>query len=164
MLTKRKFLIKLCAALPAALLLTTTPVLADENDQTNQPQTSEPNKQNVTYQSLYWRCINQYTGQTLQVMYADTVKVVNGVPERQFFNMGQLPERIGDFEIAGNPSYGGRALEVDPNNPSGVTYIDCAYYLPNKKDSNSTTTIHNQQHSQNVTKDNHNSHSACTLA
>lgn len=103
MLNKRKFLIKLCAALPAALLLTTTPVLADENDQTNQPQTSETNKQNVTYQSLYWRCINQYTGQTLQVMYADTVKVVNGVPERQFFNMGQLPERIGDFEIAGNP-------------------------------------------------------------
>ncbi|MDB6238370.1 hypothetical protein [Lactobacillus amylovorus] len=35
MLNKRKFLIKLCAALPAALLLTTTPVLADENDQTN---------------------------------------------------------------------------------------------------------------------------------
>ena len=32
MLNKRKFLIKLCAALPAALLLTTTPVLADEND------------------------------------------------------------------------------------------------------------------------------------
>lgn len=160
MLNKRKFLIKLCAALPAALLLTTTPVLADENDQTNQPQTSETNKQNVTYQSLYWRCINQYTGQTLQVMYADTVKVVNGVPERQFFNMGQLPERIGDFEIAGNPSYGGRALEVDPNNPSGVTYINCAYYLPNKKDSSSATTPHNQQHSQNVTKDNHNSHSA----
>lgn len=41
-----------------------------------------------------------------------------------------------------------------------VTYIDCAYYLPNKKDSSSTTTTHNQQHSQNVTKDNHNSHSA----
>ena len=53
MLNKRKFLIKLCAALPAALLLTTTPVLADENDQTNQPQTSETNKQNVTYQSLW---------------------------------------------------------------------------------------------------------------
>ena len=48
MLNKRKFLIKLCAALPAALLLTTTPVLADENDQTNQPQIQKNNEKCYT--------------------------------------------------------------------------------------------------------------------
>ena len=41
--------------------------------------------------------------------------------------MGHLPEKIGKLEIAGNP-WGGRDLEVDPNNKSGVVYLKAGYW------------------------------------
>ena len=70
---------------------------ADENSD------QQIEKKEVTTQTLYWECINQDTGELLKTIKVDTVKVVNGVPERQFFHMGRLQEKIGNLEIAGNP-------------------------------------------------------------
>ena len=94
---------------------------ADENSD------QQIEKKEVTTQTLYWECINQDTGELLKTIKVDTVKVVNGVPERQFFHMGRLPEKIGNLEIAGNP-WGGRDLEVDHNNKSGAVYLKAGYY------------------------------------
>ncbi len=96
-------------------------VFADEvNSQQNEDK-------NVTTQTLYWQCIEQDTGKVLKTIKVDTVKVVGGVPERKFFHMGHLPQKIGNLEIAGNP-WGGRDLEVDPNNKSGVVYLKAGYW------------------------------------
>lgn len=84
-------------------------------------------KKDVTTQTLYWQCVEQDTGKVLKTIKADTVKVINGVPEKKFFYMGKLPEKIGNLEIAGNP-WGGRDLEVDPNNKSGVVYLKAGYW------------------------------------
>lgn len=90
---------------------------------------AQPQSENkeITTQTLYWQCIEQDTGKVLRTIKADTVKVVNGVPEKKFFYMGQLPEKIGNLEIAGNP-WGGRDLEVDPNNKRGVVYLKAGYW------------------------------------
>lgn len=84
-------------------------------------------KKEITTQTLYWQCVEQDTGKVLKTIKADTVKVINGVPEKKFFYMGELPEKIGNLEIAGNP-WGGRDLEVDPNNKSGVVYLKAGYW------------------------------------
>lgn len=102
------------------ILVPSQVTFADENVQ----QQSESKE--VTTQTLYWQCVEQDTGKVLKTIKADTVKVVNGVPEKKFFYMGHLPEKIGNLEIAGNP-WGGRDLEVDPNNKSGVVYLKAGY-------------------------------------
>lgn len=84
-------------------------------------------KKEITTQTLYWQCVEQDTGKVLKTIKADTVKVINGVPEKKFFYMGGLPEKIGNLEIAGNP-WGRRDLEVDPNNKSGVVYLKAGYW------------------------------------
>lgn len=96
-------------------------VFADQNVQ------RQSENEEVTTQTLYWQCVEQDTGKVLKTIKADTVKVVNGVPEKKFFYMGHLPEKIGKLEIAGNP-WGGRDLEVDPNNKSGVVYLKAGYW------------------------------------
>ena len=103
------------------ILVPSQVTFADENVQ----QQSESKE--VTTQTLYWQCVEQDTGKVLKTIKADTVKVVNGVPEKKFFYMGHLPEKIGNLEIAGNP-WGGRDLEVDPNNKSGVVYLKAGYW------------------------------------
>lgn len=94
---------------------------ADENIE------NHSEKREITTQTLYWQCVEQDTGKVLKTIKADTVKVINDVPEKKFFYMGELPEKIGNLEIAGNP-WGGRSLEVDPNNKSGVVYLKAGYW------------------------------------
>ncbi len=103
------------------ILLPNQVTFADENIE------ERSEKKDVTTQTLYWQCVEQDTGKVLKTIKADTVKVINGVPEKKFFYMGKLPEKIGNLEIAGNP-WGGRDLEVDPNNKSGVVYLKAGYW------------------------------------
>lgn len=103
------------------ILLPIQVTFADENIE------NYSEKKEITTQTLYWQCVEQDTGKVLKTIKADTVKVVNGVPEKKFFYMGRLPEKIGNLEIAGNP-WGGRDLEVDPNNKSGVVYLKAGYW------------------------------------
>lgn len=103
------------------ILLPNQVTFADENIE------ERSEKKDVTTQTLYWQCVEQDTGKVLKTIKANTVKVINGVPEKKFFYMGKLPEKIGNLEIAGNP-WGGRDLEVDPNNKSGVVYLKAGYW------------------------------------
>lgn len=121
----KKTIIKLISALPIALIAI-SPNIAYADNSGGEQSSSETSqsKESVSYQSAYWRCINKENGQVLQTMYADTVKVVDGVPERKMFNLGQVPKQIGDYQLAGQVT---TKLEVDPSNPSGMTYIDCDY-------------------------------------
>lgn len=155
----QKFFIKMCAVLPVAMLcLSTSPVYADESDQSSsQAQSSETNKENVSYQTLYIRCINQANGQVLQTLYADTVKVVDGQPERKNFNIGQIPNKIGQYQLA---EKSGSAVSVDPTNPSGVTYLTCDYYLPQNKQNSSSVKQTPTNKQQNIVQDARNAYRA----
>lgn len=124
---KKKNLIKACALVPLAFILASPTVTYADNNDPESSETSQSNQKNISYQSAYLRCINQSNGQIIQTMYADTVKVVNGVPERKTFNLGQVPQQIGNYKLTKNPS---TKVAVDPDNPSGITYIECDYYLP----------------------------------
>lgn len=155
----KKSLIKICAVLPVAMLcLSTNPVYADQNDQSSsQTQSSETNKENVSYQTLYIRCINQANGQVLQTFYADTVKVVDGQAQRKNFNIGQIPNKIGQYQLAEKP---GNSITVDPTNPSGVTYLTCDYYLPQSKQSSSSAKQTPANKQPNVVRDARNAYQA----
>lgn len=144
---KKKMLIKICAILPLSLLLVTpTVTYADNSDQAS-TESSKSNQKNISYQSAYLRCVNQANGQVIQTMYADTVKVVNGVPERKTFDLGQIPRQIGNYKLAKTSS---SSVEVDPDNPSGMTYIECDYYLPTHHDENDNHHNHPIETHQNI--------------
>lgn len=155
----KKFFIKMCAVLSVAMLcLSTSPAYADESDQSSsQAQSSETNKDDVSYQTLYIRCVNQANGQVLQTLYADTVKVVDGQAERKNFNIGQIPNKIGQYQLADNP---GDAISVDPTNPSGVTYLTCNYYLPQSKRNSSSVNHTPTTKRQNIVRDARNAYQA----